>query len=115
MTLKIDKTQNRVDIQPKNSSGQTQLTIDKAPAANVMAVDAVNQLDTFLAIKDQLQLYTNVETAALENKYVSKAYDDLYKRGVNPIRSEILGTSEFVPLSPGAQGNNLDSNIINLN
>ena len=115
MSIKIKNIANKQIFQPKNSAGLTQQLIDTSASPLVMNASIKDHIDMFEKLKEFIRVDTEEEISALENKYVSKAYEDLYLRGVNPIRAEILGTTEFVELSPGIQDDSLDTNIINLN
>ena len=98
-----------VIIQPANAAGQLQTSIDLAASQNSKS------LFSNLANNDDDNL-SDETIAALENKYVSKAFEDLYKRGINPLRAEILLVNELIPIGTGENHeDNPSTASINLN
>tara|TARA_Y100000593_G_scaffold91239_1_gene179533 strand:+ start:4033 stop:9387 length:5355 start_codon:yes stop_codon:yes gene_type:complete len=113
MAFKINKAKSKLTIQPKNHSGQTQKTLDLKIHAGIAAAGL--NLDNFfnnLIIDDE---YSSETMDALQNRHVSKAFEDLYKRGINPLRAEVLLASEFVPLAAGNDDETIDEATININ
>lgn len=95
-----------VIIQPANALGQLQTSIDQS-ATPSSSVSTNNDND---------DNQSSETIAALENKYVSKAFEDLYRRGVNPLRAEILLVNELIPIGTGENHeDNQPAASINLN
>lgn len=102
-----------LDIQPKNITGQTQLTIDSSIIAGAAISSlAKGLIDKLVKNDDELN---SESISALENRFISKAFEELYIRGINPLRPEIILASEFVPIATGEVDNNSESPSINLN
>ena len=51
----------------------------------------------------------SIESAT--DRYVSEAFSALYKRGINPLRSEILAATEIVPIATGDEINTSASSV----
>jgi len=113
MAFKITKASKfKINIQPKDNFGQTQSSI--AQPTGVVAVDSnIISIVNNLKKEDSLSKET---VSALENRHVSKAFEDLHKRGINPLRAEIIFINELAPISPGeVEADNQDTASININ
>ena len=112
MSFKINKSSKfKIDIQPKNSAGQTQLALAQ-PTGVVPSIgpDISSLIDTLI---DENKL-SSESVEALGNRHVSKAFEDLYKRGVNPLRAEVVFINELLPISTGEISEE-DGNIASIN
>lgn len=67
-----------------------------------------------LNLRDDGVELSNDSIEALTNQYASLAFSLLKNRGLNPLRAEILGSLEFVPLSSG-ENIQSDESAISLN
>lgn len=114
MSFKINKSAKfKIEIQPKNNAGQTQLTLEQTAFMSQQNGPDVTRLIDSLAKEDS---QSSDLISALTNRHVSKAFEDLYRRGVNPLRAEVLFVNELVAISSGeSDEENADTASINLN
>ena len=101
MTFKINKSSVKINIQPAGLEGSNPR---KAHA------DLINIIDDLANTGDM----SSNTVAALSNRHVSKAFEDLYVRGINPLRAEILFMNEIIPIGTG-ENEDENSNITSIN
>jgi len=102
MSFKINKASSKITTYAKDSTGKTQTDLATGAAPVLALADPVIKalLKNILSgVKDNN--LSDASITALENRHVSKAFEDLYKRGVNPLRVETLLVNELIPIATG--------------